>query len=168
MIGDLMIIEDINFWDRVKESDFDAMVCTTNNIVKNNGALVMGAGIAKSFRDNFPYLDLRWGKIIDGLKEGGYDDYNILIDGPVNWHNNYIYLVGLQTKRDWKDDSDIDLIVESCKKLSQLADALNWSKIILTKLGCGNGNLEWKDVSKKISKILDDRFIIIDFSADGV
>lgn len=156
------MLEEIGgFWERASKKDIDALVCTTNNVIKSNGALVMGRGIAAQFKESFPYLDLNWGTIVDGLKEGGHEDYHILIDGPRKWHHNTIYLVGLQTKREWMDPSPIDLIIESCQKLYRLTDIMNWSRVLMTQPGCGNGGLLWKDVKKKL-KFLDDRFIVID------
>lgn len=156
-----MIEEDGGYWERASKKDLDALVCTTNNVVKSNGALVMGRGIAAQFRETFPYLDLNWGAIVEGIQEGGNEDYNILIDGPRKWQHNTIYLVGLQTKRDWAQPSPIELVIESCKKLALLANIMTWSKVLMTKPGCGNGGLTWKEVRKNI-KFLDDRFIIID------
>lgn len=164
-----MIIErEKGFWERSNEKDVQAIVCTTNNVVKNDGSLVMGAGCAAQFNKEFPYLSKNWGMVVNGMQEGGHNDHYILIDGPRQWNNgDVIYLVGLQTKRNWKDPSDIDLIVESCKKLRDLADTLKWDRIICPAFGCGYGGLTFKDVEKKISKILDDRFIIIGLSPDG-
>ena len=156
------MLEEIGgFWERAAQKDIDALVCTTNNVIKSNGALVMGRGIAAQFRESFPYLDLNWGAIVEGLQEGGCEDYNVLIDGPRRWGHNKIYLVGLQTKRDWAEASPVELVVESCIKLVKLADIMNWSRVLMTQPGCGNGGLSWKDVKKKL-KFLDDRFIVID------
>lgn len=162
-----MIIEDVGFWERSGKDDVDAIVCTTNNIVKQNGALVMGMGIAKAFRDTFPYLDLNWGAAVQAAAEGGNPDYGVLIDGPRIYNRIKIYLVGFQTKRDWAKPSDLELIQYSARKLASLADILNWQRVICPAFGCGMGNLVWNDVEKKIKKILDDRFIIVGLSPDG-
>lgn len=157
-----MITENCGFWERAKDKSFDALVCTTNNVIKYNGALVMGAGIARQFSEEFKGIDSLWGQIVEGLQEGGHEDYHLIVDGPrKRFHSLPIYLVGLQTKRDWADPSPIELVTESCKKLKDLADILNWSKILMTPPGCGNGGLNWKDVQKSI-KFLDDRFLVVD------
>lgn len=161
MTGGIVIIEETDYWARASKKDIDALVCTTNNIIRHDGSLVMGAGIAKQFKETFPYLDLNWGVIVDGLKDGGHEDYHILIDGPRRWQINSVYLVALQTKRHWQDPSPLDLVVESCHRLKLLADIMNWSVVLMTPPGCGNGKLEWKQVKKAI-KFLDDRFIIVD------
>lgn len=163
-----MIIEkEKGFWARADEKDVQAIVCTTNNVIKNDGSLVMGAGIALAFNKEFPFLARNWGMLIQGMAEGGHNDYHVILDGPRQWNRDVLYVVGVQTKRHWKDPSDIDLIVESCKKLRDLADILNWQRIICPAFGCSNGGLTFKDVEKKISKILDDRFVIINISPDG-
>lgn len=155
-----MIIEEGCFWERANKKDVDAIVCTTNNVIKNNGALVMGRGIAAQFRETFNNIEFKWGRLIEEYKEGGHEDYGVLIDGPHRFNHNQLYLVGLQTKRNWADPSPIELVEESCKKLYKLADLLCWSSIIMTPPGCGNGGLDFKEVKKKI-KFLDDRFTIM-------
>jgi hypothetical protein len=163
-----MIIEKtMGFWERANKGDIDAIVCTTNNVIKNDGSLVMGAGIALAFNKEFPYLAQRWGKVIEGMAEGGHTDYGVVIDGPRSFGHNQIYLVGVQTKRHWGDPSPIELVVESVSKLAYLADLLCWTRVICPAFGCSNGQLEWPEVEKKIKKILDDRFIIIGLSPDG-
>ena len=43
-----------NFWDECEK--YNALIVTTNGVLKNNGKLVMGKGIAKEFADMFPEL----------------------------------------------------------------------------------------------------------------
>lgn len=160
-----MIIEQISFWERANKKDVDAIVCTTNNVIKSNGSLVMGRGIAAQFKETFKGIDYRWGKLVEGYQEGGHNDYGIILDGPNKYNHNSIYLIGLQTKREWFDPSPIDLVEFSCRKLFDLANLLCWSSIIMTKPGCGNGGLDWKVVEKKI-KFLDDRFTIVELGCN--
>lgn len=163
-----MIIETkMGFWERANQKDAEVLVCTTNNVVKNDGSLVMGKGIAGSFNSEFPFLAQNWGAVVEGMAEGGHTDYNVILDGPRRFNHNTVYLAGVQTKRRWQDPSDMDLVVNSVKKLRDLADLLCWSRVICPKFGCANGGLVWAEVEKKISKILDDRFIIINLSTDG-
>jgi O-acetyl-ADP-ribose deacetylase (regulator of RNase III) len=163
-----MIIEkEKGFWKRADEKDVQAIVCTTCNIIKSDGSLVMGAGCARAFSETFPMLSKNWGMVVQGIAEGGNSDYHIVLDGPRRWNNDAIYVIGLQTKRHWKDPSDIELIVESCKRLKNLADILHLQSIICPAFGCGFGGLNFKDVEKRISKILDDRFTVISLSSDG-
>ena len=164
-----MIIETkMGFWERANQKDAEVLVCTTNNVVKNDGSLVMGAGIALAFNKEFPMLAQNWGAVVEGMAEGGHTDYGVILDGPRRFNHNTVYLAGVQTKRRWQDPSDIDLVVNSVKKLRDLADLLCWTRVICPAFASLNGGLEWKDVEKKICKILDDRFIIINVSQDGI
>lgn len=151
-----MIEEECDLWDRAKHSDVDLLICTTNNVIKNNGALVMGAGVAAQFCNYFKYVEFAWGKQISKLDP----DYGFLLDGPRNWGNNSIYLGALQTKRNWRDPSDIDLIVRSSKKMKAAVDLFGFQKVIMSRPGCGNGQLTWAKVRSKL-KFLDDRFVVV-------
>jgi len=164
----MMIEKKMGYWERLNQDDVQVGVCTLNNVIKYDGSLVMGAGIAKSYADKFPLLARNWGMLIQGIAESGHTDYHVVIDGPRFWNKDVLYLVGVQTKRHWKDPSDIELIVESCKKLRDLADLLHWERIICPAFGCGYGGLQFKEIEKKLEKILDDRFIVINLSEDGV
>ena len=161
----------------------DAICVTTNGIVKANGELVMGAGIAKQFAERYPGLALYLGirvthkgnQVIGTRPEGA----------------GSIWVFSFPTKHHWRDQSDITLIQQSAKDLVRLVglladqDHVNWvneaqernktvawrmgrtlqvevlQKIILPRPGCGLGQLRWEDVKKVIEPILDDRFYII-------
>lgn len=163
-----MIIENkMGFWERSNQKDAEVLVCTTNNVIKYDGSLVMGAGIALAFNKEFPMLAQRWGRVVEGMAEGGHTDYGVILDGPRNYNGNIIYIAGVQTKRHWNEPSPIELVVESVKKLRDLADLLCWTRVICPAFATANGGLKWSEIEKKIGKILDDRFIIIGLSPDG-
>lgn len=142
-------------------TDADAICVTTNGIVKSNGELVMGAGIAKQFAERFPSLPSDLGKAV---REYG----NVVLSNrawemtPNNWDNTpSYYVVSFPTKNHWKDPSPMWLIKRSAEQLVIAADRMHWEKIVLPRPGCGLGGLKWEDVKKMIEPILDDRFYII-------
>lgn len=150
-----------DFWTEAKNQykPYNALVCTTNLIVKQNKRLVMGAGIAKQFRDNYQYadLDLLWGtRILNNLHEDGF----MVNRAPIPSSN--LYLVAFPTKVNWRDKSEIDLIVKSTLNLVKTANILGWKKILMTRPGCQNGGLNWPFVKEKIGRYLDDKFVIIE------
>ena len=51
-----------NMWSVYKEADY--FVFTGNSFIKNNGALVMGRGMAKQVRNKIPGIDIRIGSRI--------------------------------------------------------------------------------------------------------
>lgn len=146
-----------DFWKEANiAKKYDAIVCTTNLIVKQNKRLVMGAGIAKDFRDRFPDLDLEWGlRILNDEHEDGFMMTLSACPGMK-------YLVAFPTKINWRDNSEIDLIVKSTLNLVKSANILGWKKILMTRPGCKNGKLNWPFVKEKIGRYLDDRFFVIE------
>jgi len=144
----------------------DAVCIPTNGILKKNGELVMGAGIAKVAKEKFPKLP----KILG--------DYVAQYGNKVFYcgeHNGLSYL-SFPTKHHWKDSSDIKLITESCKQLVRMVDKFGqcveiedgvqklkqkWSTIVLPRVGCGLGGLKWSNVSKILKNYLDDKYYVI-------
>ena len=134
-----------NLWD------FHSLgpVCnTTNGIIKKDGTLVMGAGIALQAKQRFP-----------GVSE-------ILAHMVKSHGNRAFYLTTLNlfsfpTKHDWRDKSDIDLIAQSCHDIVDITTRMYFDRVFLPKPGCANGQLIWSEVNAVISGILDDRFTVV-------
>jgi hypothetical protein len=126
-----------------------APVCiTTNGIIKNDGTLVMGAGIALQAKQRFPELP---GKLADAVSQHG---------------NHTLYMpdeniFSFPTKHDWKDKSDLALIAQSATELLIITEKVGFTEVYLPKPGCANGQLDWEDVKNVISVILDDRFTVV-------
>lgn len=134
-----------NFWE---QQNCDALVCTTNCIKKSNGELVMGAGIAKDFAIRYSFLPKLWGNQVGNPHLMAY------------FHEG-VYLIACPTKVHWKDPSPFNLVVESARQLQVFCKALNLKKVLLTRLGCGHGGLNWNEVKIALDRILDDRFCVI-------
>lgn len=128
----------------------DAICFTSNGIIKKNGRLTMGAGVAKAFRDRFFNID--W-HAAQGVKKNGNICQVICNDETVN-------IVAFPTKHHWKNPSDIKLIEKSAKELVTITNKQNWESVALTKPGCSLGGLNWSDIKKLIEPIFDDRFTI--------
>lgn len=122
---------------------------TTNGVVKPNGELVMGAGIALQAKERYPDLPARLGKAVTifGNKPFVIHEYGI---------------ISFPTKEHWKRDSVPSLIVSSAKDIAGFVKAGTVDSIITTRPGCGVGNLVWSGVKKLLEPIFDDdRFIVI-------
>lgn len=129
--------------------DFDAACFTSNGVVTNSGKLVMGAGIAKFFRDLFPGIDAIFGKLV---KEHGNRCF------VVKFGNTQI--INFPTKNDWRDDSNINLIATSCQQLMKIVDQNGFKRVFLPRPGCSNGHLSWDFVGPVVKSIVDDRVIL--------
>jgi len=145
-----------NIWNIYKK--YDAICCTTNNVIKNNGELVMGAGIAKEFAQKYSWLAKEWGRRISEKKL------------PKNCHIGLFctlmktrpHLIYFPTKWHWKNNSDISLIKTSIEDLCHLITIMGWKSVLLPKPGCSNGGLNWeKDVLPKIKFWLEEYPIYI-------
>lgn len=151
-----MIEKQTNFWVEYVEQNYNAIVVTTNCIVKSDGCLVMGAGIALDFNKRFPYLSHDLGKRTKSHIELGRRGSISVINATDTVAN----IVSLPTKIDWRESSILSMIKENCYHMQIIANAFNWRKILMTRPGCGLGNLDWKVVKEAID-FLDDRFVVV-------
>ncbi len=124
-------------------------VCiTTNGVIKKNGELVMGAGIALQAKMRFPILPYTLALLVRDF-------------GNIVFHLIDENLFSFPTKNNWRDKSDIDLIAKSAQRLVRETNDLRFQRVYLPKPGCANGQLSWPVVDKVISEILDDRFVVV-------
>lgn len=131
---------------------YDAICVTTNGVVKKNGHLVMGAGVAKQFSNYYTGLASVFGSWVQ--QQGNTVCPIFVIDGPD--------IFSFPTKNHWKDKSSIELIETSAKKLVELADRYKLKHIAIPAPGCGLGGLDWEtQVKPVLEEIFDDRFYIL-------
>ena len=126
-----------NMWDVFEGIDY--FVITTNAVIKNNGAVVMGAGIAKQVRDNWPGVDVQLGKAISRMGGGAY--------GYIQGSKLGIF----QVKYHYKDQASLRLIEHSAEMLAKHARAYPHHDYALNFPGIGNGKLNRADVEPLLS-----------------
>lgn|SRR5574337_1149082 len=152
--------------DIFQQTNADAICFTSNGVVNSKGELVMGAGIAKQFRDRFPKLAHSAGQqvkqfgnsvAIVGVKmKDGSDFIRGRSDANLKTH-----ILNFPTKKHWKDSSSLMLIRKSAKELLEITNKQGWKKVCLSRPGCGLGGLNWeKQVKPLIKDLFDDRFVI--------
>lgn len=138
--------------------DYPVIVIPTNGIVKSNGKLVMGAGVALEARNKFKDIDKYFGKQVQLF--GNIVHYN-----EYHLHSNIIEIATIvfsfPTKHHYNNNSDLNLIENSTKQLISKVNILKLKEIYLPKVGCGKGNLDWSQVKSLLDKYLDDRFILV-------
>ena len=145
-----MLEEFGDFW----EIYGDARCITTNGALRSNGDAIMGKGIALQAKQRYPRVEYALGRLIQKYGNHVFKLNNGLISFPTKWH--------------WREVSNIELIKRSAIELVSLfkGDVPIKSKsnrrILLTRPGCGNGNLNWTDVRPILQTILNsDEFIVI-------
>ena len=85
-----------DMWSAFEEVDL--FLITTNSTLTRNGALVMGAGIAKQAKQRFPGIEKAFGTAVQS-NCGNFGEYNLLVSP--RWPT--AKLGAFQTKMDWKN-----------------------------------------------------------------
>jgi hypothetical protein len=131
----------------------DWICITTCGVVKQDGRLVMGRGIALEASKRYPGLSKTAGALVsaNGLKVEAL------------WYEK---LILFPTKYHYKDKSDINLILRSTIQLIDVFNSHGWEdcRVLLPRVGTGNGGLDWAEVEPLLAHYLvDDRFIIFHY-----
>ena len=149
----MKVIKVDNIFNHVENED---VVCiTTNGNTRKDGGAVMGRGIAKQVSSKSPSTQKLLGNY---LTKYGNRCFNL---GKYKVNNNVITLASFPTKNNWNENSSLELIKESVKQITDMANKFNWKRVYIPAPGCGNGKLKWKDEVEPIVRNLDDRFIIM-------
>ncbi len=139
-----------DIWEQNKAKRW--VIITTNGTLRNDGACVMGRGVAKQAADKFPNLPFQLG---ERIKSAG-NNLNVFED---------LKIITLPVKDHWKDKADLDLIEKSLKQLVAWADVppRKHGKFYMVRPGCSNGKRDWeKEVKPPCMKYLDDRLVIVE------
>ncbi len=125
------------------------IVVATNGQVKSDGQAIMGKGIALEAAERYPELPAALGK-------------RLTVEG------NHVFLfctfglITFPTKEEYYRPSSIKLIEIGLKSLVNIVnDSQLQGEILLPRLGCGNGRLQWGTVRPLVANYLkSDQFII--------
>lgn len=146
-----MILEKGDMWSVFGKTDFFCI--TTNPVIRKDGAVVMGRGIAKQMRDRFPDFAKHFGTRITEFRteHEAAAGPHILHLGP--WDNQVC--VAFMVKSHWADNADPEIIKESARVLGGLAkDNPKW-RFDLNFPGIGNGKLAREDVLPLLAELPD-------------
>jgi hypothetical protein len=133
-----------DMWDVFKKVDY--FLFTGNNVIRKDGSLVMGAGIALEVKTRIPKIDNHFGRHIKAHSDdvGFYG----LILSPV-------YKIGVfQTKNHFKDKASLSLIERSSEALRVQALISN-KTFALAFPGIGYGGRSIEEVLPIVSKLPD-------------
>ena len=123
-------------------------------VIPVNMVKVMGAGLAKQFKEKYPQ---------------SFENYKLINFTKENSVFPYFSFIFFATKYHWKDNSDIELIKSGLIQLETeikkgcyprpilpTKEDGNRLSIAFPKIGCGLGNLDWNEVKPLIIKYLGD------------
>lgn len=123
----------------------------TNGIVRYNGELVMGAGVAAQAVYRMPEANLP--RVLGNL---------------VKTFGNHVYylpnqrIVSFPTKHHWRYPSEEWLITRSAVQLKVKYDESEWkTPVVMPAPGCGHGGLSEAQVKPIIDRILGERVIVL-------
>ncbi len=118
-----------NMWSEFQTSDM--FMITTNPILRTDGAVVMGRGIALQAKEKFPQLPYDFGKTL--IQEG-----NQFI-GPIGTYDT-VPIWYFMVKHHWKEEADLGIIASSVYALKNHVKGTNL-RVNLNFPGIGNGKL---------------------------
>ena len=137
-----LTIERKNIWEAwTPDNKREPLFVTTNSIIKKDGSLVMGAGIAKQAKDAFPGLDYKLASRIEDPKYGSV-------------YSQKFNIGAFQVKHHYRDPASIDLITNSSISLVGLILEHDWDRIHLNYPGIGLGQLTKEEVEPILLDIL--------------
>lgn len=133
-----MILEKGNMWDVFFHTDI--FMITTNPIIKNDGSVVMGRGIAKQAKERYPDLPFDFGKRL--LEEPPHDRSCVGYIGHYEETPIWYFMV----KSNWMRPAELDIIRQSVFDMTHVYPTLLNKRIDLNFPGIGNGQLLRRDV----------------------
>lgn len=131
---------------KTTKSIFDVDVDAIVNPVNCVG--VMGAGLAKRFKQKYPKMYYEYKRICceDRLSPGGT---YVFFDVPTNTH-----IINVATKDHWNSPSTYRYIVDGLFNINAEIKKYRIRSICIPKIGCGLGGLDWNIVYGHIRDII--------------
>ena len=136
--------------DYLVESDI--FIFSANATIKNNGELVMGAGLAKQVKDTYTELPLLFGKYIQSVtRSGGF--YGTVI--PITEQLDHPLIIPFQVKYNWWEKANLELIKKSARTLDFMLLRIFNDKCIINMNfpGIGNGGLHKPEVIGRLDSL---------------
>lgn len=136
----------------------DLFVLTTNPIRREDGAVVMGRGIALEAKNRYPALPYDFGRRLsqaEGIQR--YDDALFPVDIGVIGQYGKQSVGWFMVKDHWRENAKLEIIQRSAKLLTGWANgvARPFRRIDLNFPGIGNGKLKREDVLPIIEQLPD-------------
>ncbi len=108
---------------------------------------VMGAGLAKEFKDKYPEM---FNEYKEECSNGSFKEGELLL-----YKSNNQWILNFPTKHDWRDMASIELIEKGLQNFVDTYEANGIKSIVFPRLGCGLGGLDWEVVGPMMHKYLD-------------
>lgn len=137
-----------NMWTAYTAADL--FLVSTNSTIRQDGALVMGRGIARQAKERFPGLDAALGRQVQALC-GNQGIYGLLVSP--RWPA--AKLGAFQVKQHYSQPASLELIRRSTAALCAWCAEHPDAQVALNFPGIGNGRLRRADVLPIIAQLPD-------------
>lgn len=107
---------------------------------------VMGKGIALSFKKKYPEMFTTYRKACD--------KHQLIIGKLMLWYGPDHWILNFPTKEHWRNPSKMEYIEKGLMAFQRKYADYNITSIAFPKLGCGNGELDWKQVKPLMERYL--------------
>lgn len=107
---------------------------------------VMGKGIALSFKKKYPEMFATYRKVCD--------KHQLVIGKLMLWYGPDHWVLNFPTKEHWRNPSKMEYIEKGLMAFQRKYADYNITSIAFPKLGCGNGELDWREVKPLMEKYL--------------
>lgn len=115
-----------------------------------NRQLVMGSGVAKSIKTQWPKVYQQFMSMSNPVPALGEVD-EVIVD------ENFLSIMNCYTQnyygRDGKVYADYDAVITSLKHVATLAEMYGFNEIHIPRIGCGYGGLDWIYLETELWKI---------------
>jgi hypothetical protein len=128
----------------------DLFLVSTNSTIRQDGALVMGRGIARQAKERFPGLDAALGTQVQALC-GNQGIYGLLVSP--RWPA--AKLGAFQVKQHYSQPASLELIRRSTAALCAWCIKHPTATVVVNFPGIGNGRLRREDVLPIIAQLPD-------------
>ncbi|WP_370677136.1 macro domain-containing protein [Pleomorphomonas sp. PLEO] len=128
----------------VRTSLFDSPAQTLVNTVNVVG--VMGKGIALEFKERYPDMFRAYKKLCDS--------HSLDIGKLHLWRASDHWVLNFPTKTTWRQPSKLEYIEAGLEVFQRSYKAMGIASVSFPPLGCGNGNLDWRDVRPLMERYL--------------
>jgi len=105
---------------------------------------IMGKGLALEFKKRFPNNFIYY--------QACCENSSLTIGKLLIVPENDKIIINFPTKAHWRDNSELNYIILGLEKLKIAIQRYDITSIAFPKIGCGLGNLDWKDVFPLINE----------------
>lgn len=115
---------------------FSSPAQTLVNTVNTEG--VMGKGVAKTFKKLYPDMFRAYA---EHCRRG-----ELRVGSLMLWRSPEKWVLNFPTKTTWRQPARLEYIEAGLRRFVELYEDLGLTSVSFPALGCGNGNLDWRDV----------------------